>query len=129
MKPKILLIEDRPDDRYLLRWLLREFDAGIVEAADGAAALQSAAGRMPDLVVLDLGLPDVDGLELLRCLRALPGGEMLPIVAVTARALPDERDLAMAAGCNAYVAKPVDPGTLRAIVRSSLEKFRDLANE
>lgn len=128
MKPTILLIEDRPDDRYLLRWLLRDFDAGIIEATKGEAALAAVAAHMPQVAVLDLGLPDMDGLELLRRLRALPGGGALPIVAVTARALPEERDLAMAAGCNAYVAKPVDPGTLRAIVGSLLERSKGVAD-
>lgn len=122
MKPVILLVEDRADDRYLMRWLLSSFDAEVVEARDGAMALAAVGAGMPALAVLDLGLPDMDGLDLLRALRTRPGGHALPVVAVTARALPEERELAMAVGCNAYLAKPVDPGTLRAVVEVLLKK-------
>lgn len=124
MRPVILLVEDRADDRYLMRWLLSHFDADICEAHNGRMALDAMAEGRPRLVVLDLGLPDMDGLELLRHLRGLPDCAELPIVAVTARALPEERRLAMAVGCNAYLAKPVDPGTLRAVVQSLLEPTR-----
>lgn len=122
MRPLILLVEDRADDRYLLRWLLNDVTADIVEACDGQSALAAASATPPRLVVLDLGLPDMDGLDLLRRLRGLPGAAEVPVVAVTARALPEERELAMSVGCNAYLAKPVDPGTLRAIVNAFLDR-------
>ncbi|NGX15757.1 response regulator [Wenzhouxiangella sp. XN24] len=124
MRPVILLVEDRADDRYLMRWLLSHFDAEICEAHNGRMALDAMREARPCLVVLDLGLPDMDGVELLRHLRGLPDCGEIPIVVVTARALPEERRLAMAVGCNAYLAKPVDPGTLRAVVEALLEPVK-----
>ncbi len=121
MRPAILLVEDRADDRYLMRWLLSHFDAEICEAHNGRMALDAVRDAAPCLVVLDLGLPDMDGMELLRHLRSSPECAEVPIVVVTARALPEERRLAMGVGCNAYLAKPVDPGTLRAVVESLLD--------
>jgi len=121
MRPVILLVEDRADDRYLMRWLLSHFDAEIREAHNGAMALDVMSEARPCMVVLDLGLPDMDGVDLLRHLRGLPDCADIPVVVVTARALPEERRLAMGLGCNAYLAKPVDPGTLRAVVESLLE--------
>lgn len=118
MTKRILVVEDRSDDRYLMRWLLDGMDLEVREAADGDAALAAVAEWPPDLVLLDFGLPDMDGLELLKRLRAAPGAAHMPIVAVTARVLPEEREMALSSGCNAYVPKPVVPEAFVAIVRS-----------
>lgn len=118
MGKRILVVEDRSDDRYLMRWLLDGMDLEVREAADGDAALAACAEWSPDLVLLDFGLPHMDGLELMKRLRAAPGASGLPIIAVTARVLPEEREMALSSGCTAYVPKPVVPESFVAIVRS-----------
>ena len=118
MGKRILMVEDRSDDRYLMRWLLDGMDLEVRDAADGDAALAACAEWSPDLVLLDFGLPDMDGLELMKRLRAAPGASGLPIIAVTARVLPEEREMALSSGCTAYVPKPVVPESFVAIVRS-----------
>jgi len=79
----ILVVEDNPTTRKMLRLALATEGYAVVEAADARAALAAAGSILPDLILQDLILPDMDGLELLRCLRALPGGKELPILALS----------------------------------------------
>jgi CheY-like chemotaxis protein len=83
MSPRILVVEDNPITRKLLRVTLQSAGYAVSEAADGAAAVARAAEAMPDLVLLDLLLPDLEGDAVLRRLRALPGGDGLPVLALS----------------------------------------------
>lgn len=109
MKTKILLIEDNEQNRYLATFLLEQRGYEVIHAADGPTGLALAESGKPALVVLDIQLPGMDGHAVARALRANPPTASLPIVAVTSYAMTGDRELVMAAGCNGYLEKPIDP--------------------
>lgn len=120
MARSVLLVEDDPHNRVIAATVLRASGYEVVEVADGEEALSSARSRSPDLVLLDLSLPKVDGYEVARRLRADPSTRAVPILAFTAHALRGDEAKARAAGCDGYIAKPVDPEAIVAAVDSAL---------
>ena len=108
-KPLALVIEDNPANRDLARYLLESHGFECELAADGAAALKAAQTRRPDIVLCDLQLPDLDGFEILRALRAMLTMKGVPVVAVTAYAMVGDRERVLGAGFDGYIAKPLDP--------------------
>ncbi|HEX2202404.1 MAG TPA: response regulator [Longimicrobium sp.] len=111
--PRVLLVEDSDAIRAAFTILLEESGYAVAGAPTGADALLLAAGSPPpDLVLLDLGLPDLPGAEVLRRLKADPATQSIPVVALTGRDDPAERDAALAAGCAAYLLKPVNTRAL-----------------
>lgn len=123
---EILVIDDDPAIRDILRLALTAAGFAVTEAADGAAGLRAATIRTPDLVVLDLGLPEVDGLDLARALRRAGN---LPILMLTARADEVDRVVGLELGADDYVAKPFSPRELVARVRAILKRARPEAAE
>jgi CheY-like chemotaxis protein len=117
---RILLVEDVEDNRALARFLLEADGHEVEEAVTGAEALEKAAAMPPDLVLMDLSLPEMDGWEATRRLLADPATAGVPIVAVTAHAMAGDRERVLAAGFRGYVAKPLDVGTFTAQVRAFL---------
>lgn len=116
MSARILAVDDVLHNLDLMTYLLQAAGHQVVGATTGSEALLLAADRRPDLVVLDLQLPDLDGYEVLARLRAQPELAGIPIIAVTAYAMVGDRDAALAAGFDGYLAKPIDPvGLVRAI--------------
>jgi CheY-like chemotaxis protein len=115
---KIAVVEDNPDNRLLVRALLEDHYV-LTEYETGAEALAGLPGDRPDLVLLDISLPGMDGMEVLRRLRAEPALTGLPVIALTAHAMAGDRQRFLAAGFDDYVTKPiVDEGVLLgAIVR------------
>src|ERR1700694_5821242 len=107
----ILLVEDTLANRALAVKLLRAAGHEVIEAADGAAGIAAAQAKRPDLVLMDLSLPGLDGWEALRQLRADGRTRDLPIVALTAHAMAGTREEALAAGFDGYLSKPIDAGT------------------
>ncbi|MDB4950516.1 MAG: two component transcriptional regulator, winged helix family [Gemmatimonadetes bacterium] len=103
--PLVLLVEDDAAIRGAFTLLLRECGYRVDSAATGGEALSLAAAVRPDVVVLDLGLPDANGVDVARALCA--GPRPMPIVALTGRAFDDDRDAALQAGCSLYLVKPV----------------------
>lgn len=108
----ILLVEDDPFLREAVRILLEDAGYGIVEAGTAAQAIAAVEARAPDLILLDLGLPDRHGLDLARELVARPRPHAMSIVAMTGRTSAEERRRALEAGCREVFAKPVEPRTL-----------------
>ncbi|MCC7412409.1 MAG: GAF domain-containing protein [Gammaproteobacteria bacterium] len=104
---RILVADDKADNRHILGELLGSLGFDIVEAADGATALASCARQLPDMAYLDLVMPALDGFETLRRLRALPQGDRLPVVALSASVFDATRSRCEAAGFDAFLAKPV----------------------
>ena len=105
---KILIVEDNEDNRDMLSRRLQRKGHMIVHAADGLDAVDVAARERPDLILMDVGLPVMDGLEATRRIRACAATQTTPIIAVTAHAMSDDRDRALQAGCDDYHAKPVE---------------------
>jgi CheY-like chemotaxis protein len=114
----ILLVEDTMANRALAVKLLKAAGHEVIEAADGATGIVEARARRPDLVLMDLSLPGMDGWEALRRLRADGGTRDLRIVALTAHAMAGMRDEALAAGFDGYLSKPIDALTFAATVSS-----------
>lgn len=113
----ILVVEDQEDNRQILRDLLGNAGFDLVEAENGEQALAALASRRPDLILMDIQLPIMDGYEATRRIRADPEMKSIPIIAVTSYALTGDEAKALAAGCNAYVTKPYSPRALLAKVR------------
>jgi two-component system cell cycle response regulator DivK len=117
---RILVIEDQPDNRQILRDLLTNADFEVIEAEDGEVGLTAAAAHRPDLILMDIQLPGMDGYEVTRRLKADAQLHSIPIIAVTSYALTGEANTARAAGCDAYIPKPYSPRQLLAKVREFL---------
>jgi two-component system cell cycle response regulator DivK len=120
MKKRILVIEDTEDNRQIIRDLLTSFDYELIEAVDGAEGVTMARNHCPDLILMDIQLPVVDGYEATRQIRAIPELAQVPIIAVTSYALSGDEAKTRAAGCDGYVAKPFSPRQLLAKIREFL---------
>jgi CheY-like chemotaxis protein len=114
---KLLLVEDNEDNRIIYSTVLRHLGYTVVEALDGLQAIALARSELPDLILMDISIPEVDGWEATRILRADPTTKDIPIIALTAHALPDDRERATAMGFTSYLAKPVEPRAVVAEVR------------
>jgi two-component system cell cycle response regulator DivK len=112
MTKQILYIEDNPDNRTLVRRVLQSEGYAIREAADGPIGLKMAADQQPDLVLMDINLPEIDGYEVTARLKQLPGMSKVPVIAVTANVMKGDREKTLAAGCDGYIQKPIDIDTL-----------------
>src|SRR5262252_4726157 len=116
MSRHILVVEDQPDNRQILRDLLGNVGYELIEAENGEEALAAVARRRPDLILMDIQLPIMDGYEATRRIRTNPGLKSVPIIAVTSYALAGDEEKARAAGCDGYVCKPYSPRDLLARV-------------
>jgi two-component system cell cycle response regulator DivK len=115
---RILVVEDHEENRRLLRDLLTSVGYELIEAVTGEEGLASAEAQVPDLILMDIQLPGIDGYETTRRLKADPALRHIPVIAVTSYALSGDDVKALEAGCDAYVTKPFDPAEL-------LEKIRE----
>jgi CheY-like chemotaxis protein len=111
MGNKILYIEDNEQNMYLVTFLLEKNGFTVCSAMDGQEGIDKAAAERPDLILLDIQLPKMDGHTVARNLRKNPDLAATPIVAVTSYAMAGDRDKAIAAGCNGYIEKPINPDT------------------
>lgn len=119
-RPLVLAVDDNRDNLELLTQILDLFGCDCVGAVDGYSALSAAVDRSPDLIVLDICLPDLDGIELVKRLKQNPELVNIPIVAVTALAKTEDRDRILQAGCVAYLSKPFNIKDLETIIRHHL---------
>ena len=117
---KILVVEDTEDNRQILRDLLGMAGYDMIEAHDGAEGVNQATQHKPDLILMDIQMPVMDGYEATRRIKANPDLKAIPIVAVTSYALSGDEAKARAAGCDAYIAKPYSPRQMLAKVREIL---------
>lgn len=118
---RIAVIEDNPDNRLLVRAILEDHYE-IEEYESGALALPALAERPPDVVLLDISLPEMDGVQVLRAIRAAPDLQALPVVALTAHAMAGDRDRFLAEGFDDYITKPiVDEAVLFEAIARQLE--------
>jgi CheY-like chemotaxis protein len=119
MKASILLIEDNPQNRYMITFLLEQHGHKVVQAETGPQGLELAARLHPDLILLDIQLPGMDGHAVAHALKSDPQLKLIPIVAVTSYALVGDREKSLAAGAEGYIEKPINPETFVA----EIERF------
>jgi CheY-like chemotaxis protein len=113
----ILLVEDNEDNRIIYSTVLRHVGYDVLEAQDGVEAIELARTKLPHLILMDISIPVIDGWEATRVLRQDPLTKNIPIIALTAHALADDRERAVEMGFTAYLAKPVEPRAVVAEVR------------
>jgi len=121
MKPNILCIEDQPDNMTLVKRIFRPDSYNVLEAKNGLQGVSIAANQDVDLILLDINLPDIDGYEVARRLRASVKSAFIPIIAVTANAMRGDAEKVLNAGCNFYMSKPIN-------IQELLEKVEVLIN-
>ena len=122
MTKRILVIEDQEDNRAILRDLLTSAGFSVLEAVNGAEGVTKARSELPDLILMDIQMPIMDGYEATRRIKSDAATASIPIIAVTSYALSGDEVRAREAGCNGYVAKPFSPRQLLGQVRGFLDK-------
>ena len=124
MGPRILLIEDNEQNRYLTTYLLEQHGFEVVSAENGRLGIELAAQQSFDLILLDMQLPIMDGYSVARELRLDRDLKTIPIVAVTSYAMAGDRERILAAGCDGYMEKPINPDTFVADIRRHLSRSK-----
>lgn len=119
-KKKILIVEDNPANLKMLKLILENVDCEILEALDGKEALAVSIEKVPDLILMDIQIPLIDGLEVTRRLRKMEGFTKTPIVALTAFAMEKDEQAGLDAGCSEYMVKPFSTTKLLKIVKKYL---------
>jgi two-component system cell cycle response regulator DivK len=127
-QPVILMIEDNEQNRYLATFLLQKQGYRVVSAPDGQIGIDAARHLLPDLILLDIQLPGMDGYAVARALREIQDLRTTPIIAVTSYAMVGDREKCLAAGCNGYIEKPINPETFAAEIGNFLSTASE-ANE
>jgi two-component system, cell cycle response regulator DivK len=120
MTKRILVVEDHEDNRRIVRDLLTSAGYETIEALNGESGVAAAEAHHPDLILMDIQLPVLDGYEATRRIKANPAIANIPVIAVTSYALSGDEALARAAGCDGYVSKPFSPRALLASIRGML---------
>ncbi len=118
-KGTILYVEDNPDNRMLVRRVLLAEDYVLQEATTAGQALDFLKSDVPDLILMDINMPDIDGYTLTTQIKSMPGFERIPIVAITANVMRGDREKTLNAGCDGYIQKPIDIDQLT----REIEKF------
>jgi CheY-like chemotaxis protein len=122
MNPKILVIEDNEQNIYLVTFILESHGCEVIQARDGLAGIKAAKESKPDLILLDIQLPVMDGYAVAKELRNDPNLIGTPIVAVTSHAMAGDRQRGLEAGCTGYIEKPINPDTFVGQVEQHLPK-------
>jgi two-component system cell cycle response regulator DivK len=121
---RILYIEDNLGNRILVKRILEAEGYSVIEAADGPSGLEIANKEQPDLILLDINLPEIDGYDLARKIRGSPKLQETPILAVTANVMKGDRERTLEAGCDGYIQKPIDVDRLPEQVKAALQKIK-----
>ena len=116
---KILIVEDNEKNMYLISYILKKKGYEIIGATTGEEGVELAIKEKPDLIIMDIQLPGIDGLETTKRIRASGTNGNIPIIAITSYAMTGDREKALEAGCTGYIEKPINPDT----VMSEIEKY------
>lgn len=122
MRPRVLYIEDDRDNMVLVRRILNAADFELYEATTAKVGLVMAEERQPDVILMDINLPEMDGLTATRHVRENPKTKHIPVIALTANVMHDILEKAMAVGCDGYIAKPIQVDTLPDEIRKYIRK-------
>ena len=123
----ILLVEDNSDNRTIYQTVLNHYGYEVLEARDGEEGVRLAREAIPDLILMDISIPIIDGWEATQVLKHDPATRDIPIIALTAHALASDREKAMEVGCDGYLAKPCEPRAVVAEVQRFLGRDKDVA--
>jgi two-component system cell cycle response regulator DivK len=121
-KATILYVEDNVDNRTLVRRVLTADGYEVTEAGGAANALESIQKQRPDLILMDINMPNVDGYTLTARIKAIPGLQSVPIIALTANVMRGDREKSLEAGCDGYIQKPIDIDTISQYIERYLRK-------
>ena len=124
MKEKILIVEDNPQNMRLIEMVLRAKNYALLKATDGEEALEMATRERPDLILMDIRLPRMSGLEVTRKLRETPMFSHIPIIGITAYAMKGDKEKVIESGCDAYLSKPINTRELPRIIAEMLLKWK-----
>jgi CheY-like chemotaxis protein len=119
---KILIVEDNPQNMRLIEMTLKAKAYTLLKAVDGKEALEVAIRERPDLIIMDIQLPKMSGLEVVVRLRQMSGFELVPIIAITAYAMKGDKEKSIEAGCNAYLPKPINTRELPKFIEEMLQQ-------
>jgi len=120
MKGKILIIEDNEANIYLISFILKKYGYSVIEARNGEEGVVCAINEHPELILMDIDLPKLDGYEVTRMIRALETkGRIIPVIALTSYAMAGDKKKAIEAGCTGYMEKPINPDTFM----TEIEKY------
>lgn len=122
MQKTALLIEDNEDNLELIRFILEKSGYNTRFAMTGEEGVKQALTNPPDFIILDIQLPDINGLEVIKRIRADPQGKSLPVIAMTSYAMSGDRERLLAAGCASYIEKPIDPMTVMKQIRTAINE-------
>ncbi len=111
MKPKIVVVEDDEHSRYLTSFILQKSGYEVISACTGQEGVEAVRREQPQLVILDIQLPGINGYEVIQILRTMPEARDIPIVVVTSYAMPGDREQILSTGCQGYLEKPINPDT------------------
>ncbi|MFZ6017674.1 MAG: response regulator [Nitrospirota bacterium] len=126
---KILIVDDNRDSRELIVKILKGRGYQIIEAIDGEEALEKVVAERPDLILMDISIPKIDGYEVTRRLKAQEEFKGIPVVALTAHAMKGDREKALEAGCEGYISKPINVRELPELIKSYLKgKWESILN-
>jgi two-component system cell cycle response regulator DivK len=124
-KGTILYVEDNPDNRLLVKRILLSEDYSLLEATDAMDALNVLKTARPDLILMDINMPDMDGYTLTAKIKSLPGFERVPILALTANVMRGDREKTLEAGCDGYIQKPLDIDQLTREIERFISRRRN----
>ena len=124
MNEKILIVEDNPQNMKVVIMTLAPHGYTLLQAVDGEEALEVAVSDKPDLIIMDIQLPKVNGIEVTRRLREIPAFSHTPIIAVTAYAMKGDKERVIESGCNAYLSKPINTRELPGMIAEMLHNTR-----
>ena len=120
-RKKILIVDDNEKNRYLISFILKKNGFEVVTATDGFEGVETARKQRVDLVIMDIKMPKMDGYEATREIRKLEDYQSVPIIALTSYAMAEDKKKALEAGCDGYIAKPINPETFMDEIRKYLE--------
>jgi len=118
---KILVVEDNADNMYLVKFILEEEGFEVIEALDGAEGVELAVKEEPDLILMDIQLPVIDGYEATKKIKSMEKTKDIPVIVFTSYAMKGDREKAFDAGCDGYIAKPIKRETILAEIEKRLK--------
>lgn len=119
---RVLIIEDNDDNMELIAFILEQNGYQTLKASNGCEGVEMAVAERPDFIILDIQLPDIDGYEVLRRIRTSKSNGDIPVIAMTSFAMTGDRERLLAAGCNGYIEKPIDPRLVISQIKKVLEE-------